>query len=158
MCKLVPAPDHESVKRIPWIQLRRAVPVEPPLRRMHPHRLRPRTTTPAAARTVRRQPPVVPDRRVRGIVLRGYEFHILVSQFELVHRFLNQVRVLVADVSELGRWNAHVQNPIASVTVPRRLQPRVVGVSVDFLFQGVKDAHPRIRTDVGTGERHCLPE
>jgi len=31
-------------------------------------------------------------------------------------------------------------------------------MAVDFLFQGVEDADPRIRDDGGTGERHFLPE
>jgi hypothetical protein len=31
-------------------------------------------------------------------------------------------------------------------------------VPVDFLFQGIEDACPRIRTDSRTGERHCVPE
>ena len=61
-------------------------------------------------------------------------------------------------MTELGGWNAHVQNSIAGVTVSRRFQPGVVGVPVDFLFQGVKNAHPRVRDDGGTGERHFVPE
>jgi hypothetical protein len=146
MSKLVPAADHERVKRIPRIQLRRAVPIEPPLCRMQSrHRLRTRTHSRTALGPCADQPAVVPDRRVRRVVLSSYEFHILVSQSEVVHRFLNQVRVFVADVTELGRWNAHEQNSIAGVAVPRRLQPRVVGVPVDFLFQRVKDARPGIR-------------
>src|ERR1019366_3785059 len=100
----------------------------------------------------------MPDRRVRRIVLGGNEFHILVSEPEIIDRFLNQICVFVAYVTELGGRNAHEQNSIAGVAVPRRLQPGVVGVTVDFLFQGVKDAHPGVRNDGGTGERHCLPE
>src|ERR1700687_2600730 len=100
----------------------------------------------------------MPDRRVRRIALGGNEFHILVSEPEIVHRFLNQICVFVAYVTELGGWTPHEQNSCAAVAVPRWLQPGVVGVPVDFLFQGVKDAHPGIRDDGGTGERHCLPE
>src|ERR1700676_2477093 len=100
----------------------------------------------------------MPDRRVRRIVLGGNEFHILVTQTEIVHRLLNQICILIAYVTELGGRDAHEQNSIAGVAVPRWLQPCVVGVAVDFLLQRVKDARPRIRNDGGTGERHCLSE
>ena len=42
------------------------------------------------------------------------------------------------------------------MAVTGRLQPGVVGVPVDFLFQGIEDAHPRVRDYGGAGERHCL--
>src|ERR1700676_4576197 len=100
----------------------------------------------------------MPDRRVRRIVLRGNEFHILVSEPENVDRFLNQICVFVADMTKLSGRNAHEQDSIAGVAVPRWLQPGVVGVPVDFLLQGVKDARPRIRDDGRAGERHCLSE
>src|SRR5580658_1217441 len=100
----------------------------------------------------------MPDRRVRGIVFGGHEFHILVSEPEVVDRFLNQICVFVSDMTELGGWYAHEKNSVAGVAIPRRLQPGVVGMPVDFLFQGVEDAHPRVRDDGGTGERHCLSE
>jgi hypothetical protein len=100
----------------------------------------------------------VADGRVRRIVFGGNEFHIFVAEAEIVDRFLNQVGVFVADVAELGGGNAHEQNFVAGVAVAGGLQPGVVGVAVDFLFQGVEDAHPRIRDDGGTGERHFLPE
>src|SRR5712672_113144 len=100
----------------------------------------------------------MPDWRVRRIILGGNEFHILVSQPENVDRFLNQIPVFVADMTKLSCRNAHEQDSIAGVTVPRWLQPGVVGVAVDFLLQGVEDARPRIRDDGRTGEGHCLPE
>src|SRR5580700_3104967 len=107
---------------------------------------------------MRRQAAVMPDRRVRRIVLSGNKFHILVSKSEIVERFLNQVRVLIADVSKLSGRDAHKQNFIAGMAVPRRLQPSVVGVPVDFFFQRIKNARPRIRTDDRTGEGHGLPD
>jgi hypothetical protein len=82
----------------------------------------------------------MPDGRVRGIVLGGNEFHIIVAESEIVDRFLNQVGVFVADVPELGGGNAHEQNFVAGMAVACRLQPGVVGVAVDFLFQRVEDA------------------
>ena len=49
MGKLVAAADHECVKGVAWIQLRRAIPVEPPLRGMQPRRrLHPGSATRAA--------------------------------------------------------------------------------------------------------------
>src|SRR4029077_10184764 len=97
----------------------------------------------------------MPDRSVRRIVLGGNEFHILVSEPENINRFLNQICVFVADMTKLGGRDAPEQNSIAGMAVPRWLQPGVVGVPVDFLLQGVKDAHPRIRDDGRAGERHC---
>src|SRR3981081_2828909 len=100
----------------------------------------------------------MPYRRVRRIILGGNEFHILVSQPENVDRFLTQIPVFVANMTKLSGRNAHEQDSIAGVTVPRWLQPGVVGVPVDFLLQGVEDAGPRIRDDGRTGEGHCLQE
>ena len=96
----------------------------------------------------------MPDGCVRGIVFGGHEFHFFVTEAEIVDRFLNQICVFVAHVTELGRRNAHEQNSIAGVAVTRRLQPRVVRVTVDFFFQRVENARPRIRDNGGTGERH----
>src|SRR5277367_6658811 len=98
------------------------------------------------------------DGSVRGVVLGGDEFYIFVAEAEIVEGFLNQVSVFVADVAELGGWNTDEQNLIAGVAVASGLEPGVVGVPVDFLFQGVENARPGIRDDVGTGERHFLPE
>ncbi len=93
----------------------------------------------------------MPDRRVRGIVLGGYELYILVSQPEIVDRLLNQIGILVAHVPEFGGGNAHEKNSVADVAVTGWLQPGVVGVAIDFLFQRIEDARPRIRNDGGTG-------
>src|SRR5208282_2912675 len=109
-------------------------------------------------RTMSREPAVMPGGSIRRIVLGGNEFHIFISESEIVERFLNQIRVFVAYVMELGGGNAHEQNFVGGVAVAGWLQPGVVGVPVDLFFQGVEDAHPRIRDDGGTGEGHCLPE
>ena len=100
----------------------------------------------------------MPDRRVRGVIIGGDEFHILISQAEIVERFLNQVRIFIADVSELSGGNADEQDFIAGVAVTGRLQPSVIRVPVDFLFQSVQDARPGIRNDGGTSEGHFVPE
>jgi hypothetical protein len=107
---------------------------------------------------MRRQAAIMPDGRVGRIVLGGNKFHILVSESEIVERFLNQVGVFVADVPKLGGGNAHEQNFVAGMAVPRRLQPGVVGVPVHFFFQRIENARPRIWTDDRTGERHGLPD
>jgi len=98
------------------------------------------------------------DGGIRRIVLGGHEFHILVAEAEIVERFLNEIGILVADVAELGGGDADEQDFIAGVAVAGRLEPGVVGVPVNFLFQSVKNARPGIRNDVGTRERHFLPE
>jgi hypothetical protein len=167
VCELVPAADDERVERITRIQLRSAVPIESPLRRME--RLRTCTGTRTASRAsactsagtcegMSREAAVVSYRRVRRIVFGGNELYILVAEPEVVDRFLNQVGIFIANVTELGRRNAHEENAIAGVAVACGLQPGVVGVAIDFLFQSVKNARPRIRDDGRTGERHFLPE
>src|SRR5271155_2952418 len=105
-----------------------------------------------------RETAVMTDRSVRGIILGGNEFHIFVSQAEIVDGFLNQVGVLIAHVTELGSWNADEENSVAGVAVARRLEPGVVGVAVDFLFQSVEDSRPGIRDDGRASEGHFLPE
>src|SRR5208282_403005 len=101
---------------------------------------------------------VMANGSVRRIVLGGNEFHVFVAEGEVIERFLNQIGVFVADVTELGGGNAHEENSIAGVTVASGLQPGIVRVAVNFFFQGVKDADPRIRIDTGTSERHFVPE
>src|SRR5206468_12935155 len=59
MCELIPAADHERVKRVAWLKLGSAVPVKP--------RLGARMT---ADRGIgRRKPAIVPPRGCRSIIL-----------------------------------------------------------------------------------------
>ena len=128
MRKLVSAANHESIKRVPRIELRRSIPIEARLRRRR---------TPA-------EPAVMPHRRRRRIIFRRHKLHFIESQPEHVHRFLNQIRVFISRVAELHRRHAHKQNAAAGMAVARWLQPRVVGVPVDFLFQRIENAGPWI--------------
>ena len=130
--ELVAAADHERVKGVARIQLRGAIPVEARLRRS-------RGCGDAAS-----EPAIVPHRSCRRIIFRSDELHVVEAEAEIVDGFLNQVGVLVAGVAELDGRNAHEQNASAGVAVARGLQPGVVGMAVDFLFQRIEDARPRI--------------
>ena len=88
------------------------------------------------------------------IVLGGNKFHIVVSQAEIVDGFLNQISVLVPHMPKLGGGNANEKNSVADVGIACRFQPGIVGMAVDFLFQRIEDARPRIRNESGTGSRH----
>ena len=73
---------------------------------------------------------------------------------DLIERFLDQVGVFVAHMAELSRGNANVHDSIARVTIAGGLEPGVVGVPVDFLFERIQDAQPRIRRQSRSRNRH----
>ncbi len=139
MGKLVSASDDERVKGVARIELRGSIPVEARLRWI---RRRGGHGTEAA---------VMPHRGCRRIILWSHEFHVIEPEAQNVDRFLDQVGVLVARVPELDGRNAHEQHASARVAVARRLQPRVVRVPVDFLFQRIENARPRIRGECCAG-------
>ena len=94
--ELVAAADHEGVKGIARIQLRRAVPIEARLGGMR-----------SGGNQVGGKSAIVTHRGRGGIVLGRDELHFLELQAEIVQRFLDEVRVLVSDVAELRRGHAH---------------------------------------------------
>ena len=87
------------------------------------------------------------DRSVGRIVLGRDELNVLISEAEIVDCLLNQVRVLVAFFAIFVARNAHEKYSIADVAITSGFQPGIVGVPIDFLFQRIEDAHPRIRND-----------
>ncbi len=100
----------------------------------------------------------MPDRRIRRIVLGGDELYVLVLEPQVVDRFLDEVGVLVSYGAELGGGHTNEQYSVAGMTVAGRLQPGVVGMTVDFLFERIEDAHPGVRDDGGTGNGHCFKQ
>jgi len=83
--------------------------------------------------------------RSRGwIVFRRHELHIVEAQTQNVDRFLNQVGVFVTGVTKFDGGNTNEENAAAGVTVTSRLEPGIVGVPIDFLFQRIEDPRPRI--------------
>ena len=88
------------------------------------------------------------------IVFGSDELNVLVFQSEIIDGFLNQVRVLVADVTKLCRRYSHEKDHPIRMAIPRRLQPCVVRMSIDLLFERIEDANPGIWNDRGAGKRH----
>src|SRR5215472_1621874 len=89
-----------------------------------------------------------------GIVIRCDEFDVLIFKPEIIDRFLNEVVVLVADVAEFDGGNSNEEDAAVGVTVAGGLQPRVIGMPVDFLLERVEDANPRIRGKSCSWNRH----
>ena len=141
MRELVAAADHERVKGVALIQLRRSIPVEP------------RLGTRRGSGRARGQSAIVTNRGGRGIVLRGDELHFLELAAQIVQRFLNQIRVFVSNVAELSRGHANEKDRSCRVAVLGGLQPGVVGVAVDLFFQRVENAQPRVRRKARCWER-----
>jgi len=84
-------------------------------------------------------------RRGGRIVLRSNKFHIFKFQSEIVDSFLNQVSIFLFDVAELGSRHAHINYASTGMTEASWLQPGIVRMAIDFLFESVEDANPRIR-------------
>ena len=59
--------------------------------------------------------------------------------------FLDQAGVFISHMAELDGGNANVHDSVARVTIAGGLQPGIVRVPVDFLFERIQDAQPRIR-------------
>ena len=138
--KLVAAADDEGVEGVARIQLRRAIPVEAGLRRARRSR----------NRDVR--PPSWRIGSCRGIVFGRHELHVVESETQIVDRFLDEVSVLVAGVAKLHGRNADEENASAGVAVASGFEPGVVGMAVDFLFQRIEDARPRVRGESCAGD------
>ena len=68
----------------------------------------------------------MPHRSRRRIILGRDELHVVTIQVEIVERLLDEIGIFVAHVAELHSGNANVHDPIAGVTVARRLEPGVV--------------------------------
>jgi len=137
--ELVAVADDEGVERIARIQLRDAVPIETPLRNRRCRRARKAAVVPHGCR--------------RWVVVGSNELYIREPELKVVHRFLDQVSVFIADVAELIRGHAHKNNSAVRVAVTGRLQPRVVGVAIDFFLKRFQDSHPGIGRRGRNGRR-----
>src|SRR5581483_3907172 len=102
----------------------------------------------------RRESAVVTDGRRSRVVFRGDELYVLKFEAKVIQGFLNQVGVLLADVTELRSRHADINDRATGVTVTCGFQPRVVRVAIDFFLKRVEDADPRIGGDCCTCNRH----
>ena len=64
-------------------------------------------------------------------------------------------------MAEFSGRNADIHDPVAGVAVASGFEPGIVGVPVDFFFERIENAQPRIRTKSrawdGHNEIHCGP-
>ncbi len=79
-----------------------------------------------------------------GIVVGGNKLHIGQAELEIIHSFLDEIGVFVADVAELVCGYAHKNNSAVSVAVARGLEPGIVGVAINFFLERFQDSHPGI--------------
>ena len=79
-----------------------------------------------------------------GIVFGSDKLHVVESEAQVVDGFLNEVGIFVAGVAELDGGNANEEDASAGVAVAGGLEPGIVRVPVDFLFQRIEDARPRV--------------
>ena len=85
--------------------------------------------------------------RRNGRVLFGrHKADVVKLQRLKVDRFLNQIAVLVADVLELRRGNAHIERAAGRVTVTGRFEPGLKRLPNDLFFQRRKDLEPGIES------------
>src|SRR4051812_3718320 len=128
--KLVAAADHEVVKRVARIQLRRRGPVEARLfRRAHGRRWR-------RGRRVRRNRPestIFALWRHRWILFGSYEAYVVKLQGVNVDRFLDQIAIFIADVLKLGRRDTNVEGAAGGMTIACRFEPSLERLA-DHLF------------------------
>ncbi len=144
--ELIAAANDESIKGVAGIQLCGTVPIEARLRNME------------AGSSLRggRKPAVVPHGSRSRIIVGSDELHVSIIHIEIIQRFLDQVSILVADVAELHRGHTHIHDPITGMAVARGFQPGVVGMTIDFLFERIQDAQPRICTECRSRYGHKI--
>ena len=94
------------------------------------------------------------ERGCGWIVVWRYEFDVLVIKAEIVDGFLDEIGILVADVTKLDSGDTHEQNSAVRVTVTGWFQPSVVRMPVYFLLERVEDSYPRIGRESCTWNRH----
>ena len=84
----------------------------------------------------------------------GYKLNFVELHAEIVDGFLDQVSVFIRLGAELGIGHTDEQDIVLRVAELGWLEPGVVRVPVDFLFQRVEDAGPGIRRDGRSRNRH----
>jgi hypothetical protein len=80
-----------------------------------------------------------------GILGGGLEDDVLDLEAEVLDGLLDEVGVAVADVLELCRGDAHKERVAGDMREARGLEPRVVGLAIDLLFERRQDANPIIQ-------------
>jgi len=86
----------------------------------------------------------VTDRGCCRVILWSDELYVVEAEAQIVDRFLDEVGIFVAGVTEFDGRNTDEENATAGVAVASGLEPGIVGVPVDFLFQRIEDARPRM--------------
>ena len=87
---------------------------------------------------------VFAHRRLRWIFFHGDERDVVEFELEQIDRFLHQIAVLVADVLELLRRNAHVEGAAGDVAVSSGLEPGFEGLAIHLLFKGRQNLYPGV--------------
>ena len=141
MCKLVPAADDERVECVARIQLCGAFPIEARLGRTCRHH-------------PRRKPAIMAQRSGCRIIFGCDELHLFEFETQVIDNFLDEIGVLVADLTKFRGGHTHKQNSPAGMTVASWLQPCVVGMPVDLLLERIQDAQPRISGKCRTRNGH----
>ena len=145
--ELVAAADDEGVELVARVELRCSAPVEA---RLLGHGCG-RAVRPARVRRVGvvagdgREPAVLAHARRAGVLLRRGEDNRVDVQRQVVDGLLDQVGILLSQVLELGRRNAHIECFARDVGEPRGLEPGLIRLAVDLLLQRGEDADPLIQ-------------
>src|SRR5689334_22225217 len=123
MGELIAATDNEVIELVLGIELSGSVEVEARLRSLL---------------TVRRL------RRFRLLGIRSEEDHVLKTHPQTVESLLDQVAVAITDLLELRCWHPDIKIASIAVAEARRLEPRVIRMPIDLLFQRVQHARPEV--------------
>ena len=92
------------------------------------------------------------NRSCGWIVLGGDELYVVETEAEIVDGFLDEVGVLVAGVAEFNRRNADEENASTRMAVASGLEPSVIGVPINFLFQRIENARPWVGGESCAGD------
>src|SRR6185437_9556125 len=88
-------------------------------------------------------------RRNGGILFGRHKADVVKLHALKVDCFLDQIAVLVADVLELRRGNAHIERAAGRVTVASGFEPGFKRLPNDLFFQSRKDLEPGIESRCG---------
>lgn len=79
----------------------------------------------------------MPYGRRRRIIFGRDELNVLIIHVQIIEGFLDQVGILVAHVPELNCRDTHEHDPVARVAITCGLEPGVIGMPVNFLFERI---------------------
>ena len=156
--KLVTAAGYKAVELVARVQLRCGVPVKARLFGAGWCSRPPRCILAVAG--LRSKAAILARSHHAGLRWRHLEHHLVQLQPQSLYGLADMVPITLPDVLKLLGGDAHIERPAGNVGEPRRLEPCLIALPVDLLFECTQDAIPLVGDggwNRNIGHRRRLP-